>query len=323
MANERRWNRRLKFSGNRWRGLSGLAVADCGGVGPNFVLAALAASALAPVAVGMAAGGAAAAGVALAGMAGNVGTGVINTVLDRAVERWRRRSGEQPPSQDAMREELTDDLLAALRMGDATARKLSAELLAVLHTIGGLGTALETATGELRGHLAACFGELADQQRAALAALDELGAGQRHQADELRRLSAGQRRQAREQRAQLEEIVDRLRLLSRIQAQQPVPPASGARAGVPVFAPYPSAPSPPAADGGWYGGAEVMIGDRRYLIHDELLAERFTADHSALLRQAKGQQLVPAAGNPATRRHAKGFHRAGAADLVGSLTGKP
>jgi hypothetical protein len=271
--------------------------------GPDFVLAVLAASALVPVAMGMAAGGTAAAGVALAGMAGNVGSGVISTVLDRAVERWRRRSGEQAPPQDAMREELTDDLLAALRVGGATARELSAELVAVLDAIGGVDTALETATGELHDHLAACFSELADQQHAALAALDELGAGQRRQADELRRLTTGQRRQAGEQRVQLEEIADRLRLLSRMQAQQPVPPArsgqapdSGARVGAPVFGPYPSAPSPPAADGGWHGGAEVMIGDRLYLIHDELLAERFTADHSVLLRQAKGQQLVPAAG---------------------------
>ena len=39
-----------------------------------------------------------------------------------------------------------------------------------------------------------------------------------------------------------------------------------------------------------------MIGDRVYLLHDEFLEERFSADHSVLYRQARGLRLDPSGG---------------------------
>ena len=64
---------------------------------------------------------------------------------------------------------------------------------------------------------------------------------------------------------------------------------------VPVAAVGDAAPAAGAAasDAGWRAGAEVMVGDRLYLLHGDLLAERPDPGQSAVLRQATARQLIP------------------------------
>lgn len=248
------------------------------------VLALLSASALVPVAVAVAGGGAVA--TALAGVAGNMGSGYLAGVIERSAARLRRRNAGSPGS-GAVRDALAAELLVALEKGDSTAHELGAALTQVLVKIDGFETAIDAAQDDLRTHLVGCFTELTEQQHAALEKLDAMGAEQQRHGKELR-----------SQKEFLEETVDRLRyvmssLAERSSPQQPPAPSGGVqRAIVPiVVAPTATAAVPGASP--WYGGVDVAIGDRVYLIHSDFLEEHFSADRSLLRRQARGLQLVP------------------------------
>jgi hypothetical protein len=189
------------------------------------------------------------------------------------------------------REALAADLLAALEKGDSTAQELGAELTTFLKKIDGFKAAVNAAEDDLRAHLRECFKELFEQQRAALTALGAIGAEQRRQGKQLR----GQTKLN-------EENADRLRwLTSRLTERSSTEPSSPAASGGPQPAVTPIIAAPavvtaaPSA-GAWYGGAEVAIGDRVYLIHDDLLEEHFSPDRSLLRRQARGLRLVPSSG---------------------------
>jgi hypothetical protein len=101
----------------------------------------------------------------------------------------------------------------------------------------------------------------------------------------MRGVVAGQREHTR----YLEEILDRLRLLTRERGDEPAhqPPD----VLLPV-APVPVTEAPPQ-DRRWQGGAEITIGDTVYLLHDVLLDERPILSGAALLRQARARRLVP------------------------------
>jgi hypothetical protein len=61
--------------------------------------------------------------MALAGVAGNIGGGLLSGILDKAIERLQDGKSE-PSNADAIRDEITVDLLAALERADATAQEL-------------------------------------------------------------------------------------------------------------------------------------------------------------------------------------------------------
>lgn len=253
------------------------------------VLALLSASALVPVVVGVTGGGAVA--TALAGVAGNVGSGYLTGVIERVAARLRRGDAG-PPGSETVRDALAADLLAALKKGDFTAQALSAELTALLVKIDGFEAAVNAAEDDLRTHLLACFGELVEQQRAARKALDVIDAEQRRQG-----------RQLRHQTRLNEESVDRLRWLTERLSATPSSssPLGEVQQVVTSIVVPPAVPAAPRSTAVWHGGAEVVIDDRVYLLHADLLEERFSSDHCLLHRQARGLPSTASAsfGSPA------------------------
>jgi hypothetical protein len=229
----------------------------------NTVLALLSAAALSPVAVEVFGGGSVVS--ALAGVAGNVGSGYLTDVVTNIAARLR---GGKSDLADA-RELLATELRTALEKDDTVAGELRESLARLLNQVGGW----ETATDDLRRHLLTCFQEL--DARAA----EQLRQG--------RRLHAEQRRHTR----QLQEIVDRLRLLTqdRQAGTDPAVPPVIAAAVLPAVVP------PAQRDDRWRGGAEVTVGDRVYLLQDVLLDE-YTVAGAARLRQAQALRLVPSGG---------------------------
>ena len=248
------------------------------------LLAFTSAAALAPLLV---AGGPALATAALAGVAGNVGSGMLTNVLDRAIARL---GGEKPgpADTDTIRDDLAGELRSALQRQDASARDLSAGLFDLLLRIGGVEAAIDAAAGDISDHVLVCFRQLAGQQDEALGTLQAIEAGQRRQ----------ERRQ-RDHGRQIEEMNDRLRLVMGLLADRPSAPGSTAAplTGSPGLIQLVGPAAGPALGiSGWQGGAEIMIGDRVYLLHDEFLEERSSADHSVRYRQARGLRLVPRGG---------------------------
>jgi hypothetical protein len=223
----------------------------------------------------------------LAGAAGNVGSGMLTNVLDRAIARL---GGEKPGSADvdAIRDDLAGELRSALQRQDASARDLSAGLFDLLMRIGGVEAAIDAAADDISDNVLACFRRLAGQQGEALSKLQAIEAGQRRQ----------ERRQ-RDHGRKIEEMNDRLRLVTGLLADQrsapgsPAPPLTGSSGFIQLAGP---AAGPALGISGWAGGAEIMIGDRVYLLHDEFLEERSSADHSVLYRQARGLRLIPRGG---------------------------
>ena len=245
---------------------------------PHVVLALVAGAALAPVAA--AAAGAGAVGIVPAAIltaAGGVGGNVVSELLMRAVDRCR---GEQQgaPGPAAMADAITGDILAALRRDDVLATELARQLIAEVEALGGFEAALGAAGGELRPYLAACFGELREGQRQVLGAVRDV------------------RDEQRRQRADVEEAVDRLRMLSSLTAGERDGGPAARPVAVPVAVPGDRTPAAGAAapDAGWRAGAEVMAGDRLYLLHGNLLEERADPGRPAVLRQAMARQLIPA-----------------------------
>ena len=224
---------------------------------------------------------------ALAGVAGNVGSGMLTTVLDRAIARL---GGQKPGSADtdAIRDDLAGELRSALQRQDASARDLSAGLFDLLLRIGGVEAAIDAAADDISDNVLVCFRQLAGQQGEALSKLQAIEAGQRRQ----------ERRQ-RNQGRQIEEMNDRLRLVMGLLADRlsapgsPRAPLTGSPGFIQLVGP---AAGPALGISGWQGGAEVMIGDHVYLLHDEFLEDRSSADHSVLYRQARGLRLVPRGG---------------------------
>ena len=266
------------------------------------VLALLGAAALVPVVIEVAGGGPLAA--ALGGVAGNIGSGYLPGLIEKMADRLRNGDAA-PPQPEAIRDDLAAELLHVLEEQQAnqeqqesrenSARQLRSQLTELLMNVDGLDAVIGAARDDLRDHLLSCFdeltrqqGELAEQQREALRRLDRIGTGQRQQARQLRR------------QAQLtEEIAERMRSLTRHMeewsaAAQPVqppgqrPPPGTAALIVPAATPGRATPA------GWQGGSELTIGDRVYLLHDYLRGELATADQSAVSRQARGLQLIPA-----------------------------
>lgn len=245
---------------------------------PNVLLATLSAGALAP----LVAAGSQGLAAAFAGLAGNVGGGLVAAIVDRGVARWR--DGKKAADSDALRDVLASELLAELERGTSAAQELQAGLTDLLWQLGGVEAAIEATAGEVREHVAACFGELLSQQYLALEKLHAIDRSQRRQ-----------ERQLRDQGQQIEEMTGRLQqfarwLNERLPAAAPTRSPAGLPPAMPVIVPAAEAAT---ADDGWHPGAEIAIGDRAYLLHGDFLEERFCAGHSALRRQARGLQLVP------------------------------
>lgn len=249
------------------------------------VLAMLSAAAFAPdVAAAASGAGAAVALTTLAGVAGNIGAGHLTNMIERAADRIR---GTDAPDAETARDALAGELLAVLERNDTAAQELSIQLTDLLMSIDGIPDALGAAGSELRDYLVGCFAQLTGQHAEAMARLEALSTGQRQELRHLRQLMT-----------LTEETVDRLRRQEHADWLGTEPPTSGA---VPPTLLRPVVVTPGGAAGapaerGWRGGADVAVGDRVYLIHDVLAEEQFTADHSAVLRQAQGQQLIPAPG---------------------------
>jgi hypothetical protein len=248
------------------------------------VLAVLSGAAFAPVVEAAASGaGTAAALAAIAGVAGNIGAGHLTAVIERAADRIR---GMDAPDAETVRDALAGELLTALERNDTGAQELSVQLTGLMMSIGGIPDALGAAGSELREYLVRCFAQLTGQHVEAMARLEALSTGQRQE-----------RRQLRQLMTLTEEAVDRLRQQERADRSRPAPPASGS--ALPPIRPIVVASAGAAgasAERCWRGGADVVVGDRVYLIHDVFAEERFAADHSVVLRQAQGQQLIPAPG---------------------------
>jgi hypothetical protein len=200
-----------------------------------------------------------------------------------------RGKSAHPPASDTIRDALAADLLRALEKGDSAAEELNVALTALLVKVDGFNGAIEAAQGDLRSHLLACFTELIDRQRMTLAALRDVGVEQRRQGRALRR-----------QAALLEEMATRLRRIDHRAGPSPMaaphsgPPESTAPARPPVMRPVVVVPpdlaqAPPAS--GWRGGADIVIGNRAYLLYDRLLEVRPSSDHALIHRQAQGQRL--------------------------------
>lgn len=137
---------------------------------PHVVLALVAGASLAPVAVAAAVGGVP---VALGGVVGGVGTNVLTDLVNRAIARLRREE-QGRPEPAAMADAIADDILAALRRNDAVAAELSRQLISAVGELGGFDAALGAAGGELRDHLAACFGDLRAGQQQLLGAMGDV-----------------------------------------------------------------------------------------------------------------------------------------------------
>jgi Protein kinase domain len=248
------------------------------------VLAVLSGAALAPVVAAVATGsGVAGALVTLAGVAGNVGSGHLTGLVEKLAARIRDKSTDLREP-EAVRGTVEAELLTALAKSDSGAQELRIQLTDLLLSVDGMHDAIGAAGAELREHLVACLWQLAGQQKETLAKLDALGTEQWRQG-----------RQLRHQTTLLAEMVDRQRWMMREQAGPPDRASTGP--------PPPVRPVIVASDGqragsasGWHGGADVVIGDRVYLIYDTLAEERSTGDHSVVLRQAQGLLHVPAPG---------------------------
>ena len=248
------------------------------------VLAVLGAAALVPVLIEAAGGGSLA--TVLGGVAGNIGSGYLTGVIEKLPDRLR--DGKAPHEPDEIRDRLAADLLAALQKNDHAARELQSELTVLLTKVDGFQAAINAASGDLQSHLVSCITELASQQSEALRRLGVIYDQQRRQG-----------RQLREQARLNQEMLDRLRLLNRRLAEWPAaagatPAATPGRDAVPAYpAMIVPARAPAAATGTrWQGGEEIAVGDRVYLLHDYLLAERFCAGQSVLCRQARGLHLI-------------------------------
>jgi hypothetical protein len=145
---------------------------------PNGVLALLGASALAPVIATAVTGGSVA--LAIAGVAGNVGSGYLTNLIEKAVGRLKSKSAH-PPTPDTIRDALAADLLRALEKDDSAAEELNTALTALLVKVDGFSAAVEAAQGDLRSHLRACFAELIDRQVVTLEAIRDVSVEQRRQ----------------------------------------------------------------------------------------------------------------------------------------------
>ena len=109
-------------------------------------------------------------------------------------------------------------------------------------------------------------------------------------------------RQLRHQARQMQEMLDRQRLLSRRPAEKHRCRSTRRLACRGAIQPRCIRPTiiraavpAPATGLRWQGGSELTIGDRVYLLHDYLRGELATADQSAVSRQARGLQLIPPA----------------------------
>ncbi len=241
------------------------------------VLALLAASALSPVAIEVLGGGSLAS--AIAGVAGNVGSGYLTDLVTGIAARLRRKGSSDVGEARAL---LTAELESALEKNDATAEELRVSLTVLLSRVGGL----ETANDDLRGHLLSCFEELArrDARR---------DAEQRRRDQSLRAAQRRTERRLARQDDRLQEIIDRLRLLT--PGSRPAADPAGPRIAGPVAGPVvvsAASRSPARAGLAWTAGREIGIGDRMYLLQDVLLAER-TNDDGTVSRQARALRTVP------------------------------
>jgi hypothetical protein len=233
------------------------------------LLAVLASSALSPVLAAALSGASVA--EAIAGVAGNVGSGYLtNLVADIAA---RVRSGGSSDVSEA-RELLTAELRTALDKDDAVADEVNASLVSLVYQVGDL----KAATEDLRHHLLECFEELEARARKRVA--------EQQRRDQ--RLYTAQRRHDRQVQEQLHEILDRLRLLTRDAEGRAEPPAR------PVVTPMvvPSVAYPGARESAWEGGAELVVGNNVYLLHDVLIDERTNHD-GTVSRQARALRTIP------------------------------
>jgi hypothetical protein len=237
------------------------------------LLAVLASSALSPVLVAALSGASVA--EAVAGIAGNVGSGYLTNLITSIAARVR---GGGSSELSEARQLLSAELQAALEKGDAVADELNDLFISLIHEIGDL----KAATEDLRHHLLACFEELDARAR-------------KRDAEQQRRdqrRHAAQRRHNRQVQEQLQEILDRLRLLTRDAGGHAARPAR------PVVTPMvvPSVARPGAGtDAAWQGGTELSVGDCVYLLHDVLLDER-THHDGTVLRQAQALRTIPPGG---------------------------
>lgn len=87
-------------------------------------------------------------------------------------------------------------------------------------------------------------------------------------------------------------LVTRLFKQRRPAAEAAAPPTAPARHRGAPAAPAPAGPEA-ARSGAWRGGAEIAVGESVYRLHDDFLEERFSADRSAVFRQARGLRLTP------------------------------
>lgn len=189
------------------------------------VLSLLAASALVPVVNAVLNGAGALA--ALAGVAGNVGDGYLTGVVERTAARLRGRSSL--PASDAVRDTVRE-ILDTRKPTDDT----RAELVGLLHAVGGFDAALRVSQADVREHLTVCFGELGN-------ALHEVVVEQ-----------ARQGRVQDEHTAMLREAIDQVRWLTPAAADHsrrpdtgpPTAPINNSNSVV-VNYPYPLPPRPP------------------------------------------------------------------------------
>lgn len=247
---------------------------------PNMVYGLLAGSALAPLAATLGPGGPAVA-AALATVVGGIGTNLLSELVSNSLEKVRQRDEEGGKGEAEVADAIAQDLSDALARNDATARRLSAQVIDVLQRLGGFDAALAAATGDLRDHLAMSLGEVARRSDRVIEALVDI------------------RKEQRQQRALLEENTDRLRLLSRPGDQVP----STTRPAVPASPVFVTAEAEKVAQSGeaplaqrWRAGEEGWVGDRRYLLlHDKtgLLREECDASGEHVRRQALARQVLP------------------------------
>lgn len=122
---------------------------------PEMLLGLLAGSALAPVA---ATHGTAGLVAVVAGLSSGVGTNLLSTLVAEGIERVRKQTGEGAEGKvdaDALAEVISHDVTAALARSDAAAAELGAQVYGAVQALGGFEAALSAASGELREHLRA------------------------------------------------------------------------------------------------------------------------------------------------------------------------
>ena len=258
---------------------------------PNVVLALVAGCALAPIAASAAGIG----GVdgAILTAVGGVGTNAVSDLLMGAIERWRRHNRGAPEAAE-LADAITGDILAAFRREGGLASDFASQLVLEVEALGGFDAALGAAGGELRDYLTVCFGELrAGQQQVLDAVLEVRNEQLRQRAEQLR------------QRAGVEEAVDRLRRLSRSGGDSGDGPSAAPLIAIPV--PMARGQAPEAAEAeAWRAGAEVMVGDRLYLLHGDLLAEYPDPDRPLVRRLAMARPAHPSAPSRRLRLAAPG-----------------